>query len=848
MKRFLIIFLIIVTSVLAEGIGEVSTSKLITEDKLKEHARLERGFRCVFSERFEKCRPVPMTKAIEELLKKKTYDVVEFKTRKIPNVLTIDYSTIPQDAIFYRTAEGFNIISPQENIRFLFAGQRIDSMRSSLLFKLTVKNMSDKESEIRLGIHDSGLVKSGYKTLTTQKIKAKEEKTIEVELSVFEQHTNIVPTVSVKGSITLSDLTIYRKDHDNFTIVEGEIVERSVLPDPKDTDYPDCRYTIHFVGNAILSGMPCNKELALSIDGFRRKMLLPASKLKKGDKIKCAIVPAGSLPSNLASVQEADDLSLFTLDSYLVTTYSVISAYTDFTKNYNASIPFKSDTFEFKSAFNRGFNPPIPENVRETQKKKIQKDLEEANGMIAYIEKNKDVIERRFQAAWAKEKKRFPDGFNMIKNTKGDVSLYWRNIDNSFWCLPPNYTFIPKKVHKLPQSKIDAIVAFKNFLESNGVQLIVSLVPDRYTISSRIINPEFKTIPDLQCATYVKQLSEAGVECPYEVTRILDNYNRFPFAYLFPSDYHPGATAQYAIAEEIGERISRFTLKNKLDKKRFSHKQTATYIYAPSQCILPPNCDIGNNTPGERYLSDEIHYNGKPVGSIASAPIFVLGNSFIKTPNWFTQDSLPAFLSEKTLSPVQSYVVLGLEGPFITGFQRVFENPETFLKGKCLLIVQIGTTHCDSRSLWFNIEDMDRKKRMLHKKKLIDTLFISGNGDYANDYAQEQNRKNWASFEGKNDIKCLDGRKFKILDKSLPNIDTAKPFVCVVQTVRSPIFEIPYLFANGKREFVPASHQVGVFFWQNIYFKLPAGTSHLTIELQGPKGTLVGFNKVLIYQ
>ena len=843
-------FALIIITVFADGLFAAAVSNPVTEVKAEERARLERGFKVVFSEKFDKYKPVSMTKAMEDLLKKKNYNADEFKTRKIPNFLTIDFPVIPADAAFYKTDKGFHIVSPQENIRFLFAGQRLDGMRSSFLIELIVKNMSDKESEITLGVHDTGLVKNGYETLATEKIGSREEKTIKTELSVFKQHSHIAPTISVKGAVVLTDLKIYRKDHDDFTVVEGEIVERSKLPDPKDTDYPDCRYTAHFSGNAILSGIPCNKELVLSIDGFRRKKVLPTNKLKKGDRIRCAIVPASSLPSNLASIQEADDLSLFTLDSYLVTTYSVISAYTDLTKNYNAKIPFKSDTFEFKSVFNRGFNPSIPENVKEAREKKIEKDLEEANKMIACLEEKRDDIEQRFQAAWAKEKKRFSDGFNTIKDEKGRVKVYWRKVNNSFWCLPPNYTLIPKKVHKLSQDKIDAVVAFKDFLESNGVQLIVSLVPDWYAISSRIINTEFRNVPDLQCATYAKQLSEAGVECPYEVTKILENYNRFPFAYLFPTDYHPGATAQYAIAEEIGERCSRFTLRKELDRKLFSHKQTTTYMSSPSNtlCMFPSNCDIGSNTPGERYLSDEIYYNGKAVGSTASARILVLGNSFIKTPNWYTQDSLPAFLSERLQSPVQSYVVLGLEGPFVTGFQRVFENPEFFLKGKKMLIVQIGITHCNSRSLWSNVADMDRKKRMLNRKKLINTLFISGNGDHTNDIANDNIRINWARFKGKNDVKCLDNRRFVIFNQSIPDIDTSKPLVCVVQTVRTPIFEVPYLFVNGNRERVPASHAVSEFFWQDVYFELPGGTSQLMIELQGTKGTLVGFNKVMIYQ
>ena len=834
----------VVTAEEAEKLNAVAIVEFEIQQKriAKERARLERGFGLAFSEQFEEYKTVPLTKANEDTLKKKDYDVEEFKKREIPGVWTIDYSTIPANVCFKKIDDGYSIVSPQGNIRFM--GQRLNGMRSSFLFELTVKNISDNESEIIFGVHDSGLIKNGYKTLATEKINSKEEKTIEVELNVFEQLANIAPTISVKGEVVLDDLTIYRKDHDDFTIVEGEIVERSALPDPKDTDYPDCRYTAHFVGNAILSGMPCNKELALSIDGFLKKKVLPTNKLKPGDKIKCAIVPIASLPEDLASIQEADDLSLFTLDSYFVTSYSVISAYTDFTRNFNALVPFKSETFEFKSTFNRGFNPPIPDSVKEAQKKRIELDLENANKMISYLKENGEEVEERFQKAWNVEKERYSDGYNTIKNENGTVSLYWRNIDNSFWCLPPTYKLIPKTLHELPQDKIDAVVAFKDFLESNGIQLIVSLVPDLYVISSRIINSDFQSVPDLQTAIYVKQLSEAGVECPYEVTKILENYNHFQLAYLFPSDYHPGATTQYSVAKEMAGRLSRYNFIPQLESSSFSHIQKKLGF----NVVFPDNCDIGNNTSNERIEAELVCYNKELIKKNPSSEILIVGNSFAYTPGEKDgQHSFPAFLSECMLYPIDDYIV-GSQGPMTTIVQRIFERPEAFLKGKRVIILQMGATHANTKQPWNNIAEMDKKKLMLNGKKLVDTLYIFGNGDYTNDFVQDYARNNWKNFEGKNDIKCFDDEKFEIFNQTLSNIDTAKPFVCVVQTVRSPIFAVPSLIANGIEELIPASHDPGIIFWQDVYFGLPAGTSQLTIELQGKKGTLVGFNKVLIYQ
>lgn len=797
-------------------------------------------FALVFSDHFNGDKSPLLSKTFEDILKEKGYDVDEFKKRRIPSDWTIEYYTIPADTSFRTTDDGYSIVSPKESICFI--GQRMNGMRSSFRIELTVKNLSDEESEVSLGIHNTGPVKNGHNTLVTEKINSKEIKTIKVELSVFEQFALIAPTVSVKGSIVLTDLSIYRRDYDEFTIVEGEIIERSALPAPEDTDYPDCRYTAHFVGKTILSGMPCNKELALSIDGFLKKKLLPTT-IKPGDKIRCAIIPVASLPDDLASIQEADDLSLFNLDSYFVTSYYIISSYSDFSTNYNASIPFKSDTFEFTSAFNQGFNPPIPESVKDAQNTKIKKDLEEANKMIAYIEENKDDIEKRFQDAWTKEKKRFPDGFNTIKNG----SIYWRNIDNSFWCLPSNYSLIPQTPYRISKDRIDAIVAFKDFLESNGVQLIVSLVPDWYEISSRIINPAFKNIPDLQCAIYVKQLSEAGIECPYEVTKILENYNRFQFAYFFPSNDHPSTTTQYSIAEEMVDRLSRYDIKPNLNPSSFSHAKANEP--SPFGVFFPSNCDIGTNDANEEIVGEMVYYDGKLVQQDPSSKIIVFGNSTAYSPGKMTggQHSFSAFLSEKMLYPVDDYIV-GAEGPMTTLVQRVFEHPDAFLKDKRVVILQMPMKHAITTRPWNNIAEMDRKRLKLNGKKLVDTFHISGNGDYANEIVRVYSRNAWKRFEGKNDIKCFDDQKFEIFDQVLSNIDTSKPIVCAVQTLRIALYDPPTLIVNGHEELIPATHDTGVLFWQDVYFDLPAGTSQLKIELQGKKNTLVGFNKVLIFQ
>lgn len=262
----------------------VSREKTVSEDigKAGKKKWSDAGYSLVFSERFKRYKPIAFSKNEKTMISRKGYDLTTFRKKVLPEAWQLDYASIPSGADFQTSENGYKIESAGGPIRFMC--RHFNSMRNSFVFGLTVKNDSDSESEIILGVHNDAPFKYGHHTLVSEKIPAKTTKTVVANLSVFDQLSRIAPTISVNGSATLVDFMMYRKDHDDFTIVEGEIVARSALPAPKDTDYPDCRYTAHFVGNAILAGMPCNKELVLSIDGFHDKKILWTNSLKVGDK------------------------------------------------------------------------------------------------------------------------------------------------------------------------------------------------------------------------------------------------------------------------------------------------------------------------------------------------------------------------------------------------------------------------------------------------------------------------------------------------------------------------------------------------------------------------------------
>ena len=92
---------------------------------------------------------------------------------------------------------------------------------------------------------------------------------------------------------------------------------------------------------------------------------------------------------------------------------------------------------------------------------------------------------------------------------------------------------------RISKENLAALLSLKKMLESNGVQLIVSIVPYLYDIAARVINAQFRDVPDYQMAILVKQLSEAGIETLYASDEIIANSEKYPFAFFFPSNYHP---------------------------------------------------------------------------------------------------------------------------------------------------------------------------------------------------------------------------------------------------------------------------------------------------------------------
>ena len=198
-----------------------------------------------------------------------------------------------------------------------------------------------------------------------------------------------IPVTTPEEAEKLNDFALFLSTAKE-TVVEGEIIERSELPDPKGSDYPNCRFTAHFVGNAISSGEPCPKELALLLEGFKDYSILETDELTTGDKVQCHVIPFESLPEEFQATQQADDLNLFLLETYYVVDVEKINAYSDDPLVPKSGIFFLDGNADYISVFERHINPPIPIGVIDAQEKTklsaIMKTIDEVQAVITEVQ------------------------------------------------------------------------------------------------------------------------------------------------------------------------------------------------------------------------------------------------------------------------------------------------------------------------------------------------------------------------------------------------------------------------------------------------------------------------------
>ena len=701
---------------------------------------------------------------------------------------------------------------------------------------LTVEATAGREenSDVALAVIQYGTLQSGKKNLVRQEIASGKTATLETPL-FFERGTpRFRIMLEITGDVILKEMVLTELPddlaQDGITLVEGTVEECSAIPNPRKSDYPDCRFTMHFAGDHILRGASCPREIQLLADGFLKYRLLPTSKLKKGDRIRCYIMPFEKLPEERQTTQQADDLELFTLENYYLLECETIKWFYE----SGSDILFSDDNREYIALFERKINPPLPEELERQQAQEIESDLKKIDALLdGWTEEKKEQTEAAFQKAWDAEKAKDKPGFNRAGE------YVWRNADNSFWCLPETYTLI-EKYDPITPWNLECLTALRDFLRANGCQLIVSLLPDSYAMAARVINPEFRHVPDFQAALTVRELLEHGIEAVYVPDELLKAYNRYPFAYFFPSNPHPADTAQDVIADMLTAKLTRFGFAETLDRCKFTLRNSPhAYANRPEKAkyFFPPDCDIGDHRPNTSWQCRQMLYEGREILPDPASPILIFGNSYMQTPmDW--PDSLPTLLTEKLAVPVDACRITG-SGPMTSCIQSFSRNPEKFLKGKKVLICAMGVRHLHGLEKFSNIREMDRQSQLLGGKTRKKIFPVSGGNT-------EEMAKFARNLDGAEFFTIPADGKYLIAEISLPEEEMGTSARCLSIPVCAKAPCPAKLEINGIPQTIPECY--GVYQWNKIVTEIPEGTEKVKIELTGEPGTVLAVSNIQLYR
>ena len=431
-------------------------------------------------------------------------------------------------------------------------------------------------------------------------------------------------------------------------------------------------------------------------------------------------------------------------------------------------------------------------------------------------------------------------GRNVITVGEKEDKVIWRQIDNSFFTIKSNASSIIK-TQSVDEDNIKAIVELKKALESNGVQLIVSVIQDSEPIVARIINKEFRDVVDYQMYNNIRMLLEYGIEA---VTPSFDSVircNEEEFTYNIGLDNHPSVLIQKIVSEILSKRLQRYNIPKRLDKNNFTFEDVDHYFYGIDPIkTWPDNCDIGNHKPGER-IKVKKPVIGRDCSYInRSSEILVIGNSFTASP----YPSPHASADREQACGLVSWLDYNLEtdvdyyyytqnGPATVFIKNLLADPAKYLKGKKVVIVDFGLIHL-LNTQWNNISELDRQLILLSSSKPISTIRINGNISNANMQDKELNE---TVFNVSNES----------IEIAKTSIETINKNTLIVVSARRLSGNI-YVRVNDDIKHLPSSPSGTSNSYQSLIFEIPANTKELSISVFGKYNSTFAIKDIQIWQ
>ena len=189
-------------------------------------------------------------------------------------------------------------------------------------------------------------------------------------------------------------------------------------------------------------------------------------------------------------------------------------------------------------------------------------------------------------------------------------------------------------------------------------------------------------------------------------------------------------------------------------------------------------------------------------------------------------------------------ISIGSLGPFTTGIQRIFNNPEHYLKGKKVVVFQMGIDHFLSNASILNIKNLDNSMIISRNGNLVKTIDLPSNDLIVPEFAR--GLSNPTIYRTGSDNKTTVYETNNLLenfeDKSLSS--KGKFFVeinyCCQETDKLSVA------INSNKYHLNGGNYT--FLWMKEVLPISIESNVLKIEVYGSSGKSIAIGSIKIYQ
>ena len=509
--------------------------------------------------------------------------------------------------------------------------------------------------------------------------------------------------IRMRGKLDIEGITVYiagdsRKDKSVIAI--GKILEASEIPDPAKSSYPDCLYTLKVKVLSLDKWSSVPREFILIAPAFNDRRKAPEAVWKPGDMIRFSMIRFQDETEKVRQIQQADTLDDFTSERYSLT-YLVKPEKVKILRSGDMEASLCAGQKKYVSGYDRPQNPPLTEAEKTARAARIAAERDRMRKILSGLTPDSvNELNRKYDEAWKKNRKQY---------SKAKQEVYWCRKGNSYYALGPLNPFC--NVTADLSRTIQSVKDLSDYLKVHGICLIAVVCPHYYDISARVMNPEFRTVPDYNSAYVVDLLLKNDVEALYFSDEIMEHAADPGLLFMYPFDVHPAAGVQQTAARKIVRYLKEAfpaVCKPTLQPEMFTVKQ----IPYP----LPEEKDLAGTDPGflKGWYSPErpVYYpeyllNGEAIKPVPDSSLMLYGNSFLGTPG--REYLLKALTYEMRTGWRRMW--RPIKHPLTSMLLDLLNYPEKYLKGCKVCIYYVGVRHIYEQNVW-NIRELDRLNRM----------------------------------------------------------------------------------------------------------------------------------------